>query len=476
MASRTTLNARNLETLGSAALAELLIEISAGSAAAKRRLRLALAGGQGAKEAAAEVRKRLLAIAKSRARIGWRQRKTMAEDLAAQRRAILDQISPADAAEAYDLLWQFLTLANSVLARCDDKTGAITALFREGCAKLGPLAEAAGIKTDRLADRVMDAVMENQHGQFDGLIRDVAPTLGGEGLAVLKTLARAIADRPVEVPPPGEWRRVGMSLTGPVYAHQREERQRRVVIDRVLKDIADAMGDVDAFIAGHSAQARKLPEVATDIATRLLAAGRAEEALRALDHASPDATGPQDWQEARLAALEALGRAEEAQGFRWQCFSRTLAIPHLRAHLKRLPDFEDVEAEERALSHAADFPDATLALGFLTQWPAWSKAAALARDRVEELDGDRYDILIPAAEALEARSPLAAVLLLRRLIDATLAAGRSSRYPEAAGLLGECAKLDTIIGDYEGRLTHERYLGHLRAEHPRKSSFWAEVA
>jgi len=37
---KKTLNAKNLEALGAERLAELLIEISAGSAAAKRRLRL----------------------------------------------------------------------------------------------------------------------------------------------------------------------------------------------------------------------------------------------------------------------------------------------------------------------------------------------------------------------------------------------------------------------------------------------------
>ena len=39
MASQTTLTAKNLETLGSARLADLLIKISTGSAVAKRRLR-----------------------------------------------------------------------------------------------------------------------------------------------------------------------------------------------------------------------------------------------------------------------------------------------------------------------------------------------------------------------------------------------------------------------------------------------------
>ncbi|WP_176559504.1 DUF6880 family protein, partial [Rubellimicrobium roseum] len=44
MAAKTTLNAKNLEALGAPRLAELLIELSTGDAAAKRRLRLELAG------------------------------------------------------------------------------------------------------------------------------------------------------------------------------------------------------------------------------------------------------------------------------------------------------------------------------------------------------------------------------------------------------------------------------------------------
>ncbi len=475
MASKTTLNAKNLETLGAAALAELLIEVSTGNAAAKRRLRLALAGGQGPKEAAAEVRKRLITLAKSRARVGWRQRKTLTEDLAAQRRAILDQIAPADPVEALDLAWHFLSLSNGVLDRCDDSGGALLTLFAETCSQLGPLAEAAQVAPDRLADRVLDALMANGYGQYDGLIADLTQTLGGEGLTHLKVLVQALAENPVPTPPKSEWRKVGVGLGGTVYAHQLEDRHRRSVIDLALKDIADAQGDVDAFIARHPPQARSLPAVATELATRLLAAGRAEEALATLDSASLEAWIPDDWQDARLAALEALNRPEEAQAFRWQSFSRALAIPPLRAYLKRLPDFDDVEAEERAMAHALAYPNATRALWFLTQWPALSRAAALVHTRGEELDGDQYDILTPAAEALADRYPLAAVLVLRRLIDFTLTKGRASRYGHAARHLAECARLDVMITDYGEALTHVIYLSHLRAEHPRKSSFWAEV-
>ncbi|GAB5377761.1 MAG: hypothetical protein AcusKO_42230 [Acuticoccus sp.] len=66
MASKTALNAKNLEALGAARLAALLMEISTGNAGAKRRLRLELASVQSPKDAAREIRKRLVTIARSR--------------------------------------------------------------------------------------------------------------------------------------------------------------------------------------------------------------------------------------------------------------------------------------------------------------------------------------------------------------------------------------------------------------------------
>ena len=85
MASKLTLNAKNLEALGAARLAELLLELSAGDGAPKRQLRLALAAGSSVEEAAQEVRKRLASIARSSTYIDWRKRKTLTSDLQAQR-------------------------------------------------------------------------------------------------------------------------------------------------------------------------------------------------------------------------------------------------------------------------------------------------------------------------------------------------------------------------------------------------------
>jgi hypothetical protein len=57
-------------------------------------------------------------------------------------------------------------------------------------------------------------------------------------------------------------------------------------------------------------------------------------------------------------------------------------------------------AEERAMTHAMAFPSVHQALAFLVTWPAPDKAAALVLQRAREINGNHYEILTPAADAL----------------------------------------------------------------------------
>jgi hypothetical protein len=100
-----------------------------------------------------------------------------------------------------------------------------------------------------------------------------------------------------------------------------------------LKDIDDVQGDVDGFIAQYDPKTRKVPQIAAEIAQRLLAAGRAGDALGFIERAELDKARwiSPEWQDARLAVLEALDRKDEAQAFRWACFARDLSVDHLRA-------------------------------------------------------------------------------------------------------------------------------------------------
>jgi len=186
MASKKTLNENNLEALGAKRLAELLIEISAGNVAAKRLLRLELAGEDSPGEVAKEIRKRLTTIARSRSFIDWQNRRALVDDLETQRRAIADRVAKRYPADGLELMWRFLDLAKSVFDRCDDSSGTVSGIFYTACGDLGHIAQAAKVAPSELADHTFHALISNDYGQFDGLIEVLTPALGQEGLEYLK--------------------------------------------------------------------------------------------------------------------------------------------------------------------------------------------------------------------------------------------------------------------------------------------------
>ncbi|TNC59123.1 DUF6880 family protein [Rubellimicrobium roseum] len=475
MASKTTLNAKNLEALGATRLAELLIELSTGDAAAKRRLRLELAGTAGSEDVARQIRKRLTTIAGSRSSLDWQKRKALVKDLDTQRRAIVDQVARHDPVEALELMWRFLGLASSVFERCDDSSGTVSTVFATAVADLGEIATAAQPDPARLADDVFEALTDNGYGQYDDLIGVLAPALGPEGLEHLKSRMLALAGQPVGRYSGAKRQVVGYGLSGPLYADEMVERSRSSTVRLALMAIADAQGDVDAFIGQYDSRARMVPTIAAQIARRLLAAGRTEEAWQSIEAATPKGRDAPDldWADARIEVLEALGRTEEAQAARWSAFERALSAEHLRAHLKRLPDFEDLEAQDRALAQVERQRSLLHALAFLVSWPALDRAAALVLRRAKEIDGDHYEVLTPAADALSARHPLAATLVLRAMIDFALSHSRASRYRHAARHLLECESLASSVPDWGDMETHVAYLARLRKQHGRKSAFWS---
>jgi hypothetical protein len=481
VAARTALNAKNLEALGVGRLAELLIEISTGNAAAKRRLRLELAGAQSPAELIKEVRKRLTTIGRPRSFMDWQGIRSLADDLEAQHRAIVETVAKTDPTEALDLLWRFMGLASSVFNRCDDSNGIVISVFRAACGNIGDVALAPKTDPTTLADRAFAALITNDYGQFDGLIEVLAPALGQTGLERLKQRMIDLSNRPVAKPAEKDRVKIGWSSRGPIYADEMAERSRISTVRRALQDIADATGDIDAFIEQYDERTRRLPKVAAEIARRLLFAGRAQEAWQTIEAAEPPRrSGSWDWpdyewEDARIDVLEALGRTDDAQAARWRCFERLLSARHLRAYLKGLPDFDDVEAEKRALDYAQRSRNLLHALSFLVRWPALDRAANLVLQRWDELDGDHYEILTHAADALAGKYPLAAMMVLRAMIDFSLRNGRASRYRHAARHLLDCSSLSSAINDFGRFEPHSVYEARLRREHGKKSSFWSCV-
>jgi hypothetical protein len=472
MASKKTVTLHNLEALGGERLAEILLDLAEADAEVKRRLRLELAAEVGGDSFAAEIGKRITSLRKGRSIVDWQKRRDFVTELDLQRRMIVDRVAQTHSDLALDLMWRFMDLAEPVINRVDDSNGSVGEVFRSACEDLGTIAIKARPDPVDLADRVFTALSADGYGVFDGLVTAMVPALGDAGTAHLKSrLAWALADRLQKA---SGWDR------------------RASVARSALLDIADAQADVDAYIALIPMEDLSRPQMGAEIGRRLLAAGRTNQALAALENARPKQRANQAaqydevylagyggdgcaWEEVYIEALDASGQGEPAQQLRWAAFEKRLSSNQLRAYLKKLPDFEDVEAEERAMRHALGFRSFPAALDFLRGWPDQARAAQLVLTRVAEIDGNLYYLLDPAAQLIEGKHPLAATLLRRAMIEDTLNGAKSSRYKHAARHLLECLSLAPNIQTFGTLETHDTFANRLRAKHARKVAFWAQV-
>lgn len=232
----------------------------------------------------------------------------MVDDLEAQRRAIVQQVAKADPIEGLDLMWRFMALANSVFARCDDSSGTVSSIFHTACHDLGEMAQTAKASPEELAERTFNALIDNNYGQYDELIAVLTPALGPTGLDQLKGRFVELSKVPPERRKDKDRKVIGWGGGGPLYADEIANRHREIRL--ALQEIADALGDVDAFIAQQSEKAKTVPTVAAEIAQRLLIAGRAEEAWSAINAVEQGRPGwiPFEWEQVRIEVMEALGR------------------------------------------------------------------------------------------------------------------------------------------------------------------------
>jgi hypothetical protein len=250
-----------------------------------------------------------------------------------------------------------------------------------------------------------------------------------------------------------------------------------------LQAVLDAQGDAAAYAATYSSSEAVLPPIGARIARRFLQAGQFAEAKRALEASSPyaetttrsakPASAPKAepgllaWEEVWIDLLEATGEHDAAQSARWAAFERDLSADHLRAYLRKLADFDDVVALDRAVAYARTYRPFASALDFLVKLPALGEAAILVAARADEIDGLTVDVLEPAARALEARHPLAATLLLRAMVGDVVKFSQADLYKRAQVWLLEAAYLASQIDDLQGHEDHPTFENRVRAILPR---------
>lgn len=485
--SRSTVpSPETLAGLSRERLIALILEEVGQSAAFKKRVTAALAALQGPDTVAAVIDRRLAALEKARGFIDWQKRKAFAADLDATVTTMLADLRPLDAGMALDRLMRFLATADTTLERVDDSSGQIHAVFETAAeAAVGIALALPAETTEAFATRLVAGLARDGYGFFGAILDTLVPKLPKESLDRFDAvLAEALATLP----------KPASRTARPAFASgetEWERRYHRLKLGKLRQAVADARGDVDAYIALETQHAKDRPDVAA-VAERLLQAGRPEEALDWIRREpKPGAAvltvedmieggvslrGPapdRSMLEARI--LDALGRKDEAQASRWGRFERTLDPQTLRDYLAKLPDFEDEEALERAFALAAERKDPHFGLYFLIGWPNLDRAARLVLARRTEWSGRNWEVLAPAADALAPDHPLAASLLYRVLIDDILERARSNAYGHAAR---DLAKLETLADEVEpGRLKpdHAAYIAGLRKAHGRKYGFWQLV-
>jgi hypothetical protein len=464
MARTKTVTPEALAALGAETLADLLIAHAATDPTLRKKLGMLLAGTEGPGKLAAEIDKRIKTIGRSRSFVDWEKRKPLVHELDHLRVTIVTRLAKQDAARAIELLWDFIGIADAVMERVGDGIGEVEDLFGTAMEDLGRLS-AAQPRGDAkaLARRVLAYCERDGFGATDALIRHMSEALGAGGRAEIRRATEAAL-------------KTAPRSYGP--QHWRADAQRRHLAFR-LTLLADLERDTDAFIAAIRAGGLESTH-ALEVAERLIAANRPAEALDWLDipcQRDEDEDEDDDGTDTdlRIAALEALGRKDEAQSVRWRHFERFLSVEHLRAYLKRLPDFEDFEAEQKALGVAAAHKQTARGLAFFIEWRALDRADRLVRERLTALDGRLYEVLRPAAEALEEKFPEAASLLYRRLIECVLERGSSKQYQYAARDLLSCARLAPHLPAPGTIESHAAFVARLRKAHGRKLGFWGLI-
>src|SRR5918994_21352 len=338
MARAKQITADKLARLGVRRLAEILEEHASADAILRRKLTIALAALNGVDKLAVAVGKRIHTIGRSRSFLDWEKGRELAKEIDHLRTTIAGPLAKRDARLAAEHMWDVVGLADPVLTRIHGSAQAAVEVFEAAIEDLGRLWSAVAGQPTTLARRVF-AALEGDRGHLElELVQAMAAPLGPDGRAELRRLVdEALAQVPERDDELRDWRNA-------------VERRRWTA---VLAILADSEGDVEAYIDAAQRGGVDMAQ-ATDIAMRLIQAGRPAEALTWLDKAEGSRVTDQDAAiDLRLAALEALGRKDEAQAERWSSFTRSLRVDLLRDHLKRLPDFEDFEAERRGVALSA---------------------------------------------------------------------------------------------------------------------------
>ncbi len=150
----------------------------------------------------------------------------------------------------------------------DDSNGRFGDVFRSVVEDLGAVWGQIGEHDgEQLADEALSLIVGDRYGVCDELVMEAAPALGAAGLAALARRAKEAM--------------AGAPQTSEACGHDWSKHQLR----QILSDVADAQGDVDAFISVQSGGEIRYADALAIAFAASIGATREAEALCWLDQA-----------------------------------------------------------------------------------------------------------------------------------------------------------------------------------------------
>jgi hypothetical protein len=461
MASKTSPDnlASFIRQLDAGTLSSVLIELAADHAAVHERLvRLQLSNEP--KALATVFRKKLVAWKRSTKYVDYSQAGEFGRELHAWLEQVELELMPQDPAETLALAEAFIQGDEVFFNRADDSSGVIGDAIRAACVLWLKAASRCESPAGAWPDRITTLVAADQYGAREELLRRSDLLLSEEALRELVASCEAQLDDALEHPPAAP-KRVNWPASRASSA---------------LSLLSEALRDPDVLVRAmlrHSPSPNPMQKAT--LAEAFLKYGRPEGALAWLE--SSWAHHESTRLHLHAQALAALGRTGEAALDRQRIFEASLAVWDLHAWLELLPPHEQAPAIDhaRALAGAHANP-IVVALLLMDIGDDSAAEVALVRDP-GAIQGRDYGTLVPLAEALERkRLWTGATAVYRALLVAILDRAYAPAYHHAARYWARLAALAPNFTGPRHLESPELFEAGIRAQHKRKSSFWAHVS
>lgn len=437
-------------------IAETLWSIALDDLDLYRRLELKALAARAGNANLAEFRRQIRSALYWRGFVEYRDVPTYAARLEAVAGGLKDLAEKGHPKEAAELLESLIDGCTAKLEALDDSdgilSGLISAFFKEW-AEL--LARAPDLDRKGLAHRVLKRLENDEYGLAEDIITDMAQALGKDGLDELEALVR----------PKYEEERRAANAKG-----------RRGLFDsdrlhpyrEVLKDIADARGDVDGYLLLCEADSLR-PSDCLQMAQRLRGARRFAEALDIVERGLAlrehrDILSMLELGELRVRVLSEAGRTDDAARAAWEHFVEYPSARAFDALLAHSPEGKGAFLREQALVHLLGEGSLSVAIEICLREKETVRLARALSARQEELLRLDYTVLAPLARELEGDSPDLSILLYRKLALDILGEKRSRAYYHAVDYLRHVKKLlaESGRGAEWQELREEVKVGHKR--------------